>query len=51
MLAALCGCVKYSEDGCQECTQKNARGDRRQRMAEKSEPAQAFHYTTSPSGC
>lgn len=50
MLAVLCGRVKYSGEGCQECAHLNARGDHAgRRMAEMSEAAQALHY--GPSGC
>lgn len=34
MLAVPCGCVKYSGEGCQECTHKNDGGGHRERMAE-----------------
>ena len=56
MLAVLCRCVKYSGEGCQECTHKNARGPRRERereggrMAEMVEPA-AARLAVSGSGC
>lgn len=42
LLAALCGCVKHSEEGCQEGTCRNAGGDHREtRAAEMRLPTTA----------
>lgn len=46
MLVVLCACVKYSRDGCQECTHRNARGIT-DSMAEMAKPAQTFRYSSS----
>lgn len=48
MLAVLCGRVKYSGEGCQECAHLNARGDHagRKKMAEMSEAAAQAPSTT-----